>query len=437
MFRILLATLALLLSVAIGSADISFGPTPRALDNIAVFDTRDPLRKAEWDALRKSGVRMIDLNPTFLMRVELGRAARNGALLPRYHGTYLDDQGLQDLRARVRDGFSINYQAGIALSADRCGLSDPAVLGREAARAEYTHVISYLHRASIPVAEVSVDGPFLRLLQGSRKAFSCADGTRNSDGTRLSDGEEGKNITFTAQAIHAYIEELVGQIAQHQSRPPELALTINLPNWREGALRSAAWPALHTSLSDMMASFTATRRGAGQRFAWIRLDYPACYLDGTASCGGGTADTFVAKTTALWQASRALNGTGRPPALTVVANDIGSRARCMGPNRIPEFLAYRDYRDQSLTRYSAPPARAGYVAPDPACQMIQRDGPDQQFINSSFSYANSLTKGRLAAQLAHADPTLKVSRIAFQSWGVSPMSNLWYIGQIRRYANQQ
>ncbi len=437
MLRMFIATLALFLSVVMALADFSFGPTPRALDNITVFDTRAPLRKAEWDALRESGVHMIDLNPTFLMRAELGRAARNGSLLPRHHGTYLDDQALQDLRDRVRDGFSINYQAGISLSADRCGLTDPTTLGREAARAEYTHVISFLHRASIPVAEVSVDGPFLRLLQGSRKAFSCADGTRNSDGIRLSDGEEGKSITFTAQAVHAYIEELVDQIAQHQSRPPVMALTINLPNWREGALRSAAWPALNTSLSEMIGAFKAVRRGAGQPFAWVRLDYPACYLNGTARCGGGTAETFVAKTAALWQASRTLNGTARPPALAVVANDIGSRAACMPPNDSPEFLAYRNYRDQTLTRYSAPPARTGYTAPDPACQISQRDGPDRQFINSSFSYANSLTKGRLAARLAQADPTLKVSRIAFQSWGVSPMSNLWYIGQIRRYVNQQ
>ena len=437
MLRLVGLFLCLALSATLASADITFGPAPRALDNAAGFDARDPLRRAEWTALKKSGVTVIDLNPTFVMRVELARASEGGTLLPRYPGTYLDDADLANLRARVAEGFTLNYEAGIALSADRCAIGDPAKLGVAAARAEYTHVVSLLHRADIPVAEISIDGPFLRLVQGSQKGFSCASGTRNRAGQRLSDGAEGKSRAFAAAAVHAYIEELTAQIAARQSRPPAVSLTINLPNWREGRLASANWPDLQTSISDMLVSFAAHRQGAGQLVTWIRIDYPACYLAGTARCGGGTADTFAAKMAALWRASRGVNGTRPPPAFAVIANDTGGRVACMPPQAIPLFLAYRNYRDQSITRDSPAPAPDAYTTPDRACQIAQRDGPDRQFINRSFAYAQSLTKGPLAARLRQADPSLKISRIAFQSWGISPMSNLWYIGQIRRYAEQQ
>lgn len=430
--------LALGLAVSLGGAGLAepayvFGPGPRALDNRAVFGAE---ARPAWHALRQAGVEGIVLNPTFLMETEFQRGPTPEGRYPRRpEGTYLTDADLEGLaRTVARTGLGVTYEAGIGLSGEACDPRlPPAGIGRRAAQVEFGQTVSRLMQAGIPVAAINVDGPFLRLIADSRKAWSCAAFGTTPEGKAMR--ARGFDPDTAARAAQAYMKEMRDLIAAAGGGDTRVNLLINLPNWqvqsipRLGNRKGAAT----TDLTLMFQAFTRMQKadadpGPPLEIAEIVIDYPYYIVR-------ADSNRFRDRTKHLWNMSRGINPGGAPPVFGFIVNSGDAAHACLGR--------------EAATDVPFLPFRRGAGAISEKCQRAQtgsdtaqnaRDGVsdnDVDFLRDSLTYAEALRPGgKLARELVTRDGSRiadHVGHIYFQAWGVNPLSNRWYMERLAGY----
>lgn len=402
-----------------------FGPSPRALDNRAVFGAA---LADEWQALAVAGVGQIVLNPTFLMQAEYQRGG-GAAAPPRPAGSFLDDADLVALADRLRQtGMTLIYEAGIGLSAEVCDESLTAeAVGLRAARREFRLSLHRLADAGISMAALNVDGPFLRLIEGSRKDWSCATAATGS----AADLGDGFDRDTTAQAALVYMKELRDLVAaaNPDGRVPEVNLVVNLPNWQVQGLA----PQGHRNGPDLVPMFQAfahaqsADRRAPLAIAEIVVDYPYALIR-------ANRDLFRDRSRHLWNVSRGLNPGGQAPGFGFILNSLSYANPCLDrePAAAAPFLVY---------------LRGGKPI-SAACQRAQTgtgraDGvndSDSDYMRDSLSYAAELAPGGVLARalISHDGSSIAdhIGHFYMQSWGVNPLRNSWYMRQLGDYLRQ-
>ncbi|MDO8327920.1 MAG: hypothetical protein Q7T28_13420 [Cypionkella sp.] len=421
-FGLLLACASVAASAVQAEPAYVFGPSPRALDNRAVFGAA---QTAEWQALARAGVGLVVLNATFLMQSDYQR--RGGAEAPpRPAGSFLDEADLAALADRLRQtGMSLIYEAGIGLSAEVCDDSLTAeVVGLRAARREFRLSLHRLTDAGISVAALNVDGAFLRLIEGSRKDWSCAAAAAAGTG-------DGFDPATTAQAALIYMKELRDLVAaaNPDGRVPLVNLVVNLPNWQVQGLA----PQGHRNgpaLVPVFQAFAHAQSAAGAAplvIAEIVVDYPYALIR-------ADRDLFRDRSKHLWNVTRSLNPGAPPPGFGFILNSLSYANPCLDGEPAAEapFLIY---------------LRGGKPI-SAACQRAQigvgrADGvndSDSDYMRDSLIYAAELAPG---GALAQALVTRDGSRIAdhighfyMQSWGVNPLRNSWYMHQLGSHLRQ-
>lgn len=438
--------LAILLFVATCTASlaqvaIGFGPNPRSLDNLSVWNYAVGPARNRWNALYRAGVDRIVINPTFLMRhqLQLPRTGTPAVWIPRPEGTYLTWPGFMQMKDMVHiGGFEFAYSAGIGLSGDRCAAiaSNPTTGGEIAATIEYNNVLIPMLNAGVPLHEIEVDGAFLRLIAGSEKQYSCA-----AQGA-------GFTVGNTVKAVDAYLKKLTSLISLHSTQTGidlDVVLTVNLPNWKvEEKPRNSNATATDVGLLGVLDTFVQHRALNGYKPQILRMnvDYPYCYIQGKAPCAkGGTTvqnEVFVHKMVKLWDHSRHVNGTGfdvEKPNLSVIINTHKEKAVCVTTGALyPYVLMYRAYKPQPPAGSITPPSRWKWVEPSSKCQKTQRK-IDAEFMAVSVSYANRLKATGDLGRAMSRNGNVVISKVIFQAWGHVPLSNAWYIEKVRYYAN--
>lgn len=400
LFRLVVLLFALVSGGAMAQPALSYGPTPRAIDNRTLFTDTST---ADWTALREAGFGELLLNATFLMRagiVHPGAPARPP-------GTYLEDSDIAALGAvMAQHGFAVAYEGGSGLSAERC---DPALTpedrGVMAASAEYAATVARLHAAGVAVTALHLDGPFLRLAEGSRKRWSCA-----------TSGPGGLTPEAAARTVHAYLVEMrrLVEAGNPGGAPVVLRLVVNLPNWQAmdiPPLGGGTGP----DLSAALGAWNALQRIVPPvTFEEVVIDYPFRLIDGARA-------RFRDRLLYLWTLTREANGPDRPgPALGVIVNTTDRNVACLdeAPKDRTPFLPYR---------------RAGRPV-DAACLAQQESGPDADYLAASRRYAAELAAdGALDRILVTAEGTRIARHIAhlyLQSWSTNPSRNLWMLRQL-------
>ncbi|RHZ94224.1 hypothetical protein D1114_12515 [Cereibacter sphaeroides] len=415
--------LTALLSLALGAGaeaapEAIYGPGPRALDNLDIFS---PANLPLWQDLDRAGVEGIVLNSTFLMQSDFRGTHVERA---RPEGTYFNNELFASFAQIVaRTGLDVTYVAGVGLTGDRChpGLS-PEDLGREAAGFEFRRNVSQLVTAGIPVSAINVDGPMLRLLEDSQKRGGC----------RLSSGQ-GFDVATAARTAQAYMIEMRDQIEAAQGgRPVEVRLLVNLPNWQAGRVPRLGngRGAPTTDLADALGALSRVQAEGELRrqpleIAEIVIDYPYAIVRQNPS-------HFSARVRNLWTASRALNPSGHQPSLGFIVNSRSYANPCLEREGKPDrpFLVFR--RGSGAISATCQRAQIGEDTPTNA-----RDGVfdnDTDYLRDSFAYADGLKPGGdLARDLVLRDGTRIANHVAhlyYQSWGVNPLSNAWYMERL-------
>ncbi|ABN79170.1 hypothetical protein [Cereibacter sphaeroides] len=418
--------LTALLSLALGAGaeaapEAIYGPGPRALDNREIFAAANlPL----WQELDRAGVEGIVLNASFLMTTDFRGMRGDHQNWPRPKDTYLSDDDLAGLAQIVaRTGLEVTYEAGVGLSGDRCDASlSPEALGREAAAFEFERNVRRLTDAGIPVSAINVDGPMLRLLPDSGKRASC----QVTVGT-------GFPLPVAARIAQAYMTYMRDRLEATQGgRPVEVRWLVNLPNWQAGRV-----PRLGNGKGEPTTDFAEVLKAFAQVQAENRLlaqpleiseiviDYPYAYVLQNFSY-------FGVRVRNLWNASRDLNPSGRPPPLGFIVNSRSYSHPCLKREGEPD-LAFLTFR-------------RGEGAVSEACQRAQigedtaanaQDGAmdnDTDYLRDSFTYVDGLKPGgELAKRLVLRDGTRIADHVAhlyYQSWGVNPLSNAWYMERL-------
>ncbi len=422
---------AALLSLALGAGaeaapEAIYGPGPRALDNREIFAAANlPL----WQELDRAGVEGIVLNASSLMTTDFRWIGAVGEE-HRPADTYLSDDDLAGLAQIVaRTGLEVTYEAGVGLSGARCDASlSPEALGRAAAAFEFERNVRRLTDAGIPVSALNVDGPMLRVLSDSDKPEGC----REAAGA-------GFDVRSAGQIVHAYMVELRDRIeAAQDKRTVQVRWLVNLPLWQVGKVpRNPVYsePAPDaeptTDLADAVRSLAKAQAeqdlpGRALEIAEVVIGYPY-------AMGQRNPNRYVIRVRNLWLSSRALNPrSGHPPPLGFIVNTHSYLNPCLKREGRPDvaFLTFR----------------RGTGSVSKACQRAQigedtaanaRDGVmdnDTDYLRDSFTYADELSPGgELARQLVLRDGTRitdHVAHIYYQSWGVNPLSNAWYMERL-------
>lgn len=422
---------AALLSLALGAGaeaapEAIYGPGPRALDNREIFAAENlPL----WQELDRAGVEGIVLNASFLMTSDFrGIGARGEKRRP--DDTYLTDADLEGLAAIVaRTGLEVTYEAGVGLSGARCDASlSPEALGRAAAAFEFERNVRRLTDAGIPVSAINVDGPMLRVLSDSDKPAGC----RETAGA-------GFDVRSAGQIVHAYMVELRDRIeAAQDRRTVQVRWLVNLPLWQVGRVpRNPVYSEptpddeSTTDLADAVRSLAKAQAeqdlpGRALEIAEVVIGYPY-------AMGQQNPNRYAIRVRNLWLSSRALNPrSGHPPPMGFIVNTHSYLNPCLKREGRPDvaFLTFR----------------RGTGSVSEACQRAQigedtaanaQDGAmdnDTDYLRDSFTYADELSPGgELARQLVLRDGTRiadHVAHIYYQSWGVNPLSNAWYMERL-------
>ncbi|UWQ93543.1 hypothetical protein K3727_21460 (plasmid) [Rhodobacteraceae bacterium M382] len=447
----LAAVLIAMAGAALSQVDIAFGPNPRSYDNLEVWDYSSKTSRQQWTALNTAGVTEIHLNAAFLLRHDILQMTP-----PRWPArpaaTYLTGPQFSQMKDLVRrGGFRFVYEAGYGLGGDRCRQikQDPVTGGAAAALVEYNNVLRPMLDNQVPVHAIAVDGAFLRLIAGSKKAFSCD----THAGVRLKTSQ-------TVAAVQAYLVKMVALLATHPVQRGidlQVDLTINLPNWKVGDLDRVFHPEVaNPDLLAVLAAFDRLRDSAGQKPAIrrIKLDYPYCYVTGPCAAGGRPRQKletiFVSKVAEVWDHSRGLNGPGsKGPTLSVVTNTEQDADSCVVTDtKFPFFLVYRACRPAKSDPAKSDPAKSDPGTPDcapgqaweqpmPWCQIETIRSGDHAFYIKSFKFADRLKpsgdlRKRISAQSSLGQVT--IDQLIFQAWHETPYTNAAYRRKVTDYA---
>jgi len=418
-----LMKVVLLLLLCIGAnplhAEIAvvFGPSPRALDNRTLFA---PNTAPIWRNLQDAGVQEVLLNGTFLARTELRQRSDETGMRPmRPDATYLRDTDLRDLaRLQHELDLQVSYEAGAGLAGEVCDPSlAPEERGRRAAEREFNETLTRLRSAGISIFALNVDGPFLRLIEGSSKRGSCE---------WLEKGLESDAVVRTVQFYLQTIRDLAAT-ANVDNKPPLLRLVVNLPNWQIRNLPSRQAKgnkSASVDLADVMIAFGNLQSNHPNPvlLSEVVIDYPyALVLE--------NEKLFRDRTKHLWNATRGLNGISPGPSFGFITNTLAYTNACLKkePKADVAFLPY--VRGGQPISEKCQRAQTGEYGP-----VDNLNDSDTDYLRDSLAYARALRPGgTLAAQLIVSDGTAvsdHISHFYMQSWGINPLRNLWFADKL-------
>ncbi|MBY6088746.1 hypothetical protein [Maritimibacter alkaliphilus] len=422
----LAATLLLVQPLPGHTREIEFGPGLRSIDFDKVFDRSNATRAKMWDDLYAAGLRGVVLSQGMVSP----RAPDHSS---RPDGTYLAGPALKQVRETMNrgpgtaDDFHVTYVAGYGLGGTGCGPGDdPATLGREAADWEFETALKRLLDAGIPIRRIDVDGPFLRLITNSRKAFSCAVGQARS-------GYSGRQ---TATAVHAYMKRLRDRVDTHKTTTASglsvrMGLLFNLPNWALGgrpALKSAG--ATGDLIEDVLLPFGRIMAEDRDRrplsLASTVIDYPYPYVLADPAA-------FKAKTAALLDALRDLPDTA--PTLTFITNtDYGLASSGNDPRQAGyEGTVPCVWRDNwKISGGSLPylPYENAAGQTMPADCVAQQNDADSRYREESVKFAEMLDSGAWRGRSVAASD---IAAYRFTSWHEMPVSSISMMNRVLRF----
>ncbi|MFV0515698.1 MAG: hypothetical protein ACK5MY_18955 [Jhaorihella sp.] len=442
--KLILACLAItfaLVTPARAQVEIGFGPNPRSHDNLEMWNYASGWHRDRWNALRSAGVTRIDLNSTFLLRHFIERETQS-AWEVRPTRTYLTAPQFAQMKDMVNiGGFQFSYIGGLGLAANRCHdiAADPVAGGQTAASVEFNNVLLPMLNNNVKVHELNVDGPFLRLIDGSQKGFSCSKIPVSLDTNQ------------TVAAVDAYLKKMVALLGAHPIQAgitPDVVLTINLPNWKVGARARVFDPGPgDIDLITVLDAFDAYRDGHGHnpKIHKLKIDYPYCYVQSVSPCTSGGAtlqrDIFADKIIGLWDHTREINGAGLvAPNLSVAVNTHKAADSCVETDTLyPHFLVYRACTPPPSDPGSGIcPASSAWIEPEWSCYSDSIQIVDPDFFQKSADFADELQPGGALTGLIDtrsASAGITIDRLIFHAWGEVPWSNQWYRDRVTQYAD--
>lgn len=239
----------------------AFGPSPQSADGRTLFaynETKGRLKKETmWKTMRKN------FDAIYVHTLLL--ANQEGV----YNGTPSTDamsqialnsnelSGLRRLQKTL--GFKVIVDTGLGLGVGCSSERRRWKFAEDAANRDYKF-LKRLHDHGIVIDQVSVDGPFLRVVEGSEKAFSCASESK------------GFTVPQSAEIVSSYLGRLYRKIRSAQGVSPKMNLVLNYPNYQVEGLHGF----FDVDLEDVLEAFVD--REEYPELHEIVLDYPYSFV---------------------------------------------------------------------------------------------------------------------------------------------------------------
>lgn len=240
----------------------AFGPSPLAGDGRSIFNYNASTQRLEKEAMwlnLKTRFSAIYLHTFLLINdgdVYSGTASTSVLQSVALNNNQLE--GLQRLQSVL--GFKIIVDTGLGLGTNCIAERNPERFARAAVDRDYTF-LKRLHDNGVSIDEVTVDGPFLRVVEGSNKAFSCA-----------TTGGLGFNTEKSAEIVSRYLGKLQREIRTGQTYNPKMNILLNYPNYKAGTHSGF----FDVQLEDFLDAFTP--RQEYPAISELVLDYPYSYV---------------------------------------------------------------------------------------------------------------------------------------------------------------
>ncbi len=295
-----------------------FGPSPLSKDARDIFNlnaNNQLAHNAFWTELR-TRMDTIFIHAMYLDHLGLYIIANDDAQKrARAALIALNENQVQGLIKVQRDhNFKIIVDVGLSLG-QNCTTQPAHVLAESAALREMELLNRFymttnaagesVRRAhTLRIDAINVDGPFLRVIRGSRKAYSC-DYRFSSSTNSWVVTNEGYDQTKSVEIVARYLSRLRYKIHVQQNTYPLVNLVLNLPNWNVGTQPGN----FNLELLPLISEFS--RSLYYPPINEISLDYPYGYI---AVHG---ASRFSSKIQQLHSAMPQLHGR---PKLSVIAN---------------------------------------------------------------------------------------------------------------------
>ena len=399
---------------------IAFGPSIRAEDGRTIFNLD---KMSMWSNLRKR------VDKIFLSILYLDNVGQFNS--PLYATQIaLSDEQIGHLQAIAKlQGFSVAVDSGLGLTLDCDDRRTASVIER--AVAAEMRAFNRLIQNGIRISNVTIDGPFLRLIHSSRKGFSC--------------GVVGKgySIAQTVQIVSGYIDLLKKSIESAQSAPVQMDIILNFPNWRYGEFMeiswgtSSRWMNQAVDLEEVLSAFVKqTNPPAIHEFI---LDYPYNFVVGhshrklvagapinEALCGPLTHCVSMPPEAALKGKIEKLVAQiqylNPRPGLSFITNTSGEGLNaCIEFGSQPPFLL--PFQNNKCLDLNYPLARR-----DRTNALLDQDQKDKSYIVDSLKYYNLVRSG--------LPQGIAVNSIYFMNWHANPRLMSVYASQVVNIVNQ-
>jgi hypothetical protein len=394
-----------------------FGPSPQGEDSRLIFNTRanaSLVREAFWRQVRTQ------FDTVLVHILHLDFPGPDGRGFYQYNSpekvAFNDNQilGVKKLQQQL------NFKIAVELGSSLGKICEQRTLWRAAQDAVDMEMalLSRLIGAGIEIDIINVDGPFLRLISGSQKAFSCATTT-----TASQPGGLGFSQSQSVEIVGRFIARLQRAVNSAQGSMPDMHILLNLPNWQVGTV-----PGRETiDLLNLVSEFAATP--FYPQIAEVVLDYPHSYIRANRS-------HFASKIDALEIAIRSIRGrpnlsfiinteTAKVSAIKnlvdqnqTISGPYAKGKRCLAEGvRVPNILVYENNTCLTKQIYAQRPE---FFAEDE--EFIKSE--NETFINESIQYY-LLVKYGLPVRTNNRGRVIARS-IYMQTWHDFPRSMIGY-----------
>ncbi|APZ51401.1 hypothetical protein Ga0080574_TMP1067 [Salipiger abyssi] len=419
------ALVATVVANTLSAQEIEFGPNLRSMDFADVFDSSVEARASMWNKFHANGLRRIVISQALVSPFAPDHSRRPD-------GTYLSDGDLANLRrtlnrgASAADDFRVTYVAGYGLGVSGCAPgADPAQTANAAAEWEFRRIVRRVLDAGVPIRAIDVDGPFLRLLDGSRKAYSCAE-------TATGRGYSDRGAARVALLYMKRLRDLTNAHATNRAAgvTVDMALLVNLPNWaagRHSALKTAG------KTTDVMTGVLSELKLAMEADKDRPLALSGAVVDYPYNHAKADPAAFRAKTAALLEILKTLPRTRAK--LTIVTNT--NYALYPGLD-MPRYRKYRGtvrcvWQDNwQISGGSLPylPYENARGRKMPRDCVSEQNAADARYWDESVAFARNIASGRWRSEsVALGD----IAAFRFTSWHEMPVSTLSTMNRTLRF----
>jgi hypothetical protein len=290
-----------------------FGPSPISEDGRNVFDSilssqsiTEIKHNEFWRNLRTK-MDSIFIHALFLDH--LGLYQSNGTQLISLNQNQVE--GL--IKIQQTYDYKVILDLGLSLGSD-CRDLPAWQIAENAANEDMSQLSRFFYNSDgtgrsqkLRVDAINIDGPFLRVIRGSRKAYSC--NTSFVNGSMIVN-DRGYSQTKSIEIVGRYLSRLQRKINEAQGSNPKMNIVINLPNWNAGGYEGN----FNLDLIPLIEKFASTEFYPS--ISEVSIDYPYGYV---------VADrpAFFAKINALYNIQSKIRGN---PKFSIIVNQQTSLA---------------------------------------------------------------------------------------------------------------